>query len=253
VIPLRTRLKHRIVIALGWKCYPFHNDAMFIRVVDSIMSTLAIKSFVETGTFLGFSSKHIARNHPDLKVLTIECNNDYHALSRISLSRYSSVTQYLGDSAALLPDILSSDTICYPTLFFLDAHWKEYLPLTDELLTILGSQKDAVIIIDDFQVPDRGEYGFDTYHGQPIGLGLLKGCLHRGQEIALFLPNYDATNAYGPNTKNGLVTGYAILVHGFRSQLPKLRQLSLIRDHFKGFRYSDGELLSDDRDSQIES
>ena len=50
-----------------------------------------------------------------------------------------------------------------PTLFYLDAHWHEYLPLRDELEIALGQFANAVVLIDDFQVPDDPGYGFDDY------------------------------------------------------------------------------------------
>jgi hypothetical protein len=49
-----------------------------------------------------------------------------------------------------------------PTLFYLDAHWEEYLPLRDELQLIYNNFPRAVVLVDDFKVDDDLGYGFDS-------------------------------------------------------------------------------------------
>jgi hypothetical protein len=57
-------------------------------------------------------------------------------------------------------------------LFYLDAHWGEYWPLKDEILSIANScaKNKCLIIIDDVLVPWRADIPYDEYHGQPLSL-----------------------------------------------------------------------------------
>jgi hypothetical protein len=48
-------------------------------------------------------------------------------------------------------------------LFYLDAHWNDDLPLEEELELIFSVHPHAVVMIDDFQVPDDPGYQFDEY------------------------------------------------------------------------------------------
>jgi len=46
---------------------------------------------------------------------------------------------------------------------YLDAHWEADLPLAEELEIVFGWDSDAIVMIDDFQVPDDPGYGYDDY------------------------------------------------------------------------------------------
>jgi hypothetical protein len=46
---------------------------------------------------------------------------------------------------------------------YLDAHWNADLPLADELDVVFNYWPAAVIMIDDFQVPDDVGYSYDDY------------------------------------------------------------------------------------------
>ena len=50
-----------------------------------------------------------------------------------------------------------------PTLFYLDAHWEDRLPLREEAELAVGSFSKAVLMIDDFEVPGDPSYAFDDY------------------------------------------------------------------------------------------
>ena len=47
-----------------------------------------------------------------------------------------------------------------PTLFYLDAHWLEHLPLREEVELITANFPRAVIVIDDFEVRGRSRLRF---------------------------------------------------------------------------------------------
>ena len=59
-------------------------------------------------------------------------------------------------------------------LFYLDAHWKDDLPLVEELRIITGSDLQWVVMIDDFKVPFDDGYSYDDYGpGKALNLDLL--------------------------------------------------------------------------------
>ena len=50
-----------------------------------------------------------------------------------------------------------------PTLFYLDAHGQNSLPLHDEVELAVAHFAKAILLIDDFAVPDDPGYGFNNY------------------------------------------------------------------------------------------
>jgi hypothetical protein len=82
------------------------------------------------------------------------------------------------------------------TLFYLDAHWEEDLPLWEEIDLIFAEQPHAVIIVDDFRVPRDLGYGYDDY-----GWGK---CLSASNlyEVTLIRPSL-----FFPNQPSGHETG----------------------------------------------
>ena len=50
-----------------------------------------------------------------------------------------------------------------PTLFYLDAHGPGDLPLRDEIELIVANFPNAVIVVDDFEVPDDPGYRYDEH------------------------------------------------------------------------------------------
>ncbi len=71
-------------------------------------------------------------------------------------------------------------------LFWLDAHWGEYWPLVDET-KIISSLHSFAVIVDDFEVPGKPSFHYDSYAGVKNGLSLHASTL--GREC--FVPNYD--------------------------------------------------------------
>ena len=62
-----------------------------------------------------------------------------------------------------------------PTLFYLDAHWGDDLPLAEEIREIAGNWQRWVAIIDDFKVPTDAGYAYDDYGpGKALDLPYLR-------------------------------------------------------------------------------
>jgi len=112
------------------------------------------KTFVETGTYLGKTAKHISafvdRCH------TIELSQGLYEAAKEALAPYENITLYQGDTAIILPAIL--EKLDEPALFWLDAHYsagptagaEARAPIETELGTIFRHPvKDHVVLIDD--------------------------------------------------------------------------------------------------------
>jgi len=90
----------------------------------------------------------------NLPVVTIENDRRNYGFARARLRNFENVELRLGDSRFRLNEL--------PHLFaYLDAHWDADLPLAEELEIVLGWGSDAIVMIDDFQVPDDPGYGHD--------------------------------------------------------------------------------------------
>jgi hypothetical protein len=46
---------------------------------------------------------------------------------------------------------------------YLDAHWDDNLPLAEELAIVFAVCRNAIVMVDDFQVPFDDGYGYDDY------------------------------------------------------------------------------------------
>ena len=56
---------------------------------------------------------------------------------------------------------------------YLDAHWENFLPTTQEINDLIEWGGTFIAIVDDFQVPGFPEYGFDMYGESIVGPALL--------------------------------------------------------------------------------
>jgi len=111
-----------------------------------------LRSFVETGTFLGHSLPW-ASQHFD-RVWTIEISSDYQRQAMQKVGQLPNVSFVLGDSATELGKICGELTA--PALFWLDAHAgagyfgaEDICPLIAELKAVLARPLPHCVLIDD--------------------------------------------------------------------------------------------------------
>jgi hypothetical protein len=149
---------------------PFSGDSYLGKEFEKLVQKFKIKNIVETGTFLGETSREFSKMVEN--VYTIESNEKFYLQARKNLMHCKNVKIFLGNSPLVLDKILP--TLKGNTLFFLDAHWEKYWPILDELKIIakFSHMKNSVIVIHDFYVPDTN-LGFDSYyHGSKSDLEL---------------------------------------------------------------------------------
>jgi hypothetical protein len=210
--------KRNLAKAAQAQVAPFIGDRILLKTTELLISGGYISHFFETGTYLGHTCRYIALRHPTLPITTLENNLDFFKASQTTLGGLANVQQRLGDSAEILEQMLANgeiDTANGVPLFFLDAHWDDYLPLPNEIQSIGRHLSKAIFIIHDFQIPGRDDYGFDAYHGQAIGIPMLKAALVQGNQYGLFLPCYSFQDAFGEQPSEGQrLRGYALMFQG---------------------------------------
>lgn len=144
---------------------PFAGQWARRRAIELLVARLAPDGIVETGTFLGLTTRALARL--GVPVYSVEVQPAYHHLAKLALRGAREVTLVCGDSAAALEWLRARGTVRRP-LAYLDAHWFEPLPLPREVACLLEGWDDVLVVVDDCRVPDDPGYGYDSYGGVPI-------------------------------------------------------------------------------------
>jgi hypothetical protein len=133
------------------------------EMVRELVRLLDVEVVVETGTYRGASSEFFL--HVTGRPLkSVEANARFYAYARRRLRTYSDVELTLDDSRRYLARLANDPKVTALTsLFYLDAHWSEDLPLIEEIRIIAQAWPRAAIMIDDFCVPDDPGYAYDDY------------------------------------------------------------------------------------------
>jgi hypothetical protein len=144
---------------------PFNGQYKRRELFLSLIPACRPAAIVETGTHVGASTEFMAEVSK-LPVYSVEADARSFGFAKMRLRKHRKVQLFLGDSRIFLRNFIASDGARYlgrPLLFYLDAHWGEDLPLSEELEIIFASFSQAIVIIDDFQVPYDSGYGYDDY------------------------------------------------------------------------------------------
>jgi len=161
--------RQRLLRARPWPGFgqPFNGQAARTATIDLLLREFAPRAVIETGTFLGFTTRWLAER--GLDTYTVEVSPRFRAAGRFALRDLDNVTMIWGDSAAAMRHLAAGGRIARP-FAYLDAHWEEDLPLNDELDCILSTWEEALVAIDDFHVPGEPGYDYDVYEGIPLSI-----------------------------------------------------------------------------------
>jgi hypothetical protein len=110
--------------------------------------------------------------------------------------------------------------------FYLDAHGYGDLPMADEIRLAFRYWPEAVVMVDDFAVPDDPGYGFDDWGpGKALSLGYLidNGILPAG----VWFPRCNSA------AETGMRRGCVVLAHG-ADVIRRLDSLATLRSWAKG-------------------
>lgn len=152
----------------------FNANPLFEAFIERLLNVYEIKACIETGTFNGGSTLWFAKHLPE--VHTIEINKDYFNGNKSIFATMPSIRAHLGNSPVVMQELLKTWPHEKRCVFYLDAHWGDYWPIHDELLQISKSscRDNCMIVIDDFQVPNRPDIPFDNYHGHALNIAFIE-------------------------------------------------------------------------------
>jgi predicted O-methyltransferase YrrM len=188
--PKLTLHMKRLRAALVGKNYFFNGQRNRARVFRAIDERVPFENYVETGTFLGMTTDFLARRAraKGAQVHSCEINDRHYAIAQRIVGHQPHVRLQLGNSIEFLREL--APRISKATNFvYLDAHWRDYLPLRDEL-SIIRKWPNTIVLIDDFKVPSDPRFGWDRYdEKQEICLEHIAGTFG---DNPIFFPNYPA-------------------------------------------------------------
>lgn len=205
----------------------FNGQMVRKRCFEQMLIAIRFDALVETGTWLGNTTGYL-REVSNLPVYSTEISSTYHYTAKARLKRLDRIELFNLDAVQFLRALPPAGLLREQTLFFyLDAHWYNYLPLRDEIITIAQQWDQFVILIDDFEVPGDSGYKFDDYGPQTGRLDLT---------LIADLPAVHSLNIHFPSSSSteetGRKCGWVVLSRGLsvREQLdsiPLLKPLSL--------------------------
>ena len=169
-----------------------HRQKMF----RDIIGVLPPRAIVETGAFRGTSTAFFSSLA--VPVYAVEINPRFFAYCKARFRRHGrSVSMFQGDSRDFLAALSKDPSVPSDSVFFyLDAHWKEDLPLRREVELIFGHWKRSVVMIDDFCVPGTA-YGFDAYGpDRTLNLDYLMPAI-KALKLAVYFPSVDVAEETG--------------------------------------------------------
>jgi hypothetical protein len=145
---------------------PFNGQQARLSVVRGVIERFRPDAFVETGTFIGSTTRFFCGN--GVPVYTAERDRVFWAIARMRLGWGSGAHVVRGDSRGMLERLVNL-SFGRP-LIYLDAHWWADLPVSDEIRIVVDNWDDAVIVVDDFFVDDDPGYACDAYAGAALAL-----------------------------------------------------------------------------------
>jgi hypothetical protein len=193
-----------------------------LETTRQIIFKLRIRRIIETGTFRGTTTEWFGQF--GLPVETVEINDRLFAFSKARLSKFENISVILDSSVHFLRTRIALDTDSRneSILFYLDSHWEEYLPLREELELIFGHYSNAVVLVDDFKVPDDAGYGYDDY-GPGKALTLDYVAASKVPKLSFF----------SPSIRSGEETGYRrgwVVLTSNEKMTGSLREIGLLRE-----------------------
>jgi hypothetical protein len=176
-----------------------NGQAVRQKVYSEIMDRIDFRAIVETGTYRGTTSEFFAES--GLPVYTVEIHPRLYGYAVQRFSGDHRVHVFHGDSPAFLRGLADDPKVSKSKVFFyLDAHVQDgsryhKAPLQDELEIVFTRWNDAVVLVDDFQVPGTG-YGFDDWGpGKTLSVECLQPLKHLN--LSAFFPAVDVDQETG--------------------------------------------------------
>ena len=175
------------VIFGEWWPYPAGGQSRRIKKIIELIDSFKPDLIIETGTFIASTTPLLA-TLSRATVVTIEINPRLaHRNRELFRSRFPhlQIRQVIGSSEIELTKILGTTSKEVRVLAYLDAHWFDYLPVTDEITALSNWGGKFIAVIDDFKVEGDEGYGWDEYRsGHWIGQHLIPN----RKNLTVFVP-----------------------------------------------------------------
>ena len=202
---------------------PFNGQTLRQQLFEVLVTAVKPTVFVETGTDLGTTTELLAQFGKP--VFSVEGQPRTYGFANSRLRTKRNVILVHDDSRKALRRWFDGPFRKFDneTLFFyLDAHLNNDLPQAEEIEMIFGRSPNAVVMIDDFAVPDDAGFGYDDYGpGKALNASYIAS-LVQAHRLAVFYPSADSQEETG--MRRGCVVLAREIVHG-----ATLRSLSLLR------------------------
>jgi len=194
-----------------------NGDLVRAWLVVRLFRSLGCTAFVETGTYMGATAVLMARALKS-PLLSCELSRKRWLIAWLRCSAFTRITVRHEDSRVFLDRLPARIPHSSVPFFYLDAHWESDLPLDGELAIIGRDWPRCVVLIDDFVVPGRPDFGYDVYDGRPLSAERLDlASSFTGGDSLLLYPRYEASQEL-----LGARRGYAVLVRGLSEKLARL-------------------------------
>lgn len=142
---------------------PFNGQLFRQRLFGELMQRLAFVAIVETGTHRGTTTRYM-RSVTRVPIHSFEASPRLHSFACEALRSLPDITLHRDDSRNGLMQLASARRLPPgPVFFYLDAHSDGELPLAREVELAFHHWPEAVVMIDDFAVPDDAGYGYDDF------------------------------------------------------------------------------------------
>jgi predicted O-methyltransferase YrrM len=204
---------------------PMNGQTARLEIVRELLEYCQVRRIIETGTYRGTTTEWFASFN--IPVTSIETMARFAEFARFRLRGSPHVDVRIGNSVDHLAKIVAEGKgMADCTLFYLDAHWYDYLPLRDEYDLIFGNYSSPIIVVDDFQVPGDPGYGYDDY-GQ--GMSLTLDYLLKGRKELPFVFFPVTKSQWESGLKRGcvVITQNEQLAAEISARIPLLRRWTL--------------------------
>jgi hypothetical protein len=219
---------------IHWKFFPakyrLHDDPILQSAFELVGKEIKTTSIVETGTFMGYSTSLMAEQFPQTPIFTSEINPINFKKSSHNLKDFKNIKVYKGTSPKFLEYLIKEKKLGEIPLFFLDAHWLDNWPLEDEMEIITNKIKKAVILIDDFKIPNDDRFAYDKYGNKECSLELIKPRMNKKNKYNLLLPNYGEDVFKGKYLP--AMSGYPIIFQNMQKEFKEFLNNPLIKKFF---------------------
>jgi hypothetical protein len=216
---------------------PFNGQVGRQKLYQALITKIATVAIIETGTYRGTTTEFMAGT--GLPIYSVEGLARNYGFARARLWRKRNVHLYQGDSREVLRKLFAGKLrpLRGRMVFaYLDAHWNADLPLREELEIIFDHCPAAVVMIDDFQVPNDPGYQYDDYGpGKSLSPPYIEPIVS-AYELEAYYPSIRSSEETG--AKRGCVVLGSREIHG-----KLLCAVPLLRQHCKEAHITTNEVI----------